>query len=91
MDLFDIVNNSHNIDDTEYIDNENCINISKCQCHNLKLLQAIAYNFIKKFTNNEHLRFIFTSYAMTLQYRNLTCDELLKIFKYKHLLQNVNF
>jgi len=73
----------------EYIEDDNFTDKSDCQCKHLKLLQAVTYNYIKKFTKNEHLRLIFTAYAMSVQYRHLTCDELLNIFIYKHKLEKI--
>jgi hypothetical protein len=59
---------------------------NKCICHHLKLVQAVAYNYIKKFTKNEHLRYVFTAYAMNPINRNLQLDELLDIFVHKNKL-----
>lgn len=62
---------------------------NKCRCKHLKLLQAVAYNYIKKFTKNEHLRFVFAAYAMNPMNRALQLDELLNIFIHKNKLDKI--
>ena len=75
-----------NFDDQYSDDNSIEYNENICKCRHLKLIQIVAYNYIKKFTTNEHLRFVFASYALNVANRTLTCDELLNIFPYKHKL-----
>jgi hypothetical protein len=80
-------NNEFDYDYDEYNYNDSHKNI--CKCKDLKLIQIVAYNYIKKFTKNEHLRFVFAAYAMNPSNRSMTCDELNEIFPHKNKLDKI--
>jgi hypothetical protein len=53
----------------------------------LKIIQSIYYNYISNYTENQHLRLVFSHYGMQL-YKKFTPDELLEIFPHKNKLIN---
>ena len=53
----------------------------------LKLIQSIYYRYISTYTENQHLKLIFSHYGMQL-YKQYTPYELLENFPYKNKLIN---